>query len=59
VLHGLIAITVVMGLCMIGRDEGAAPGWRRLILLTLPALAVPINSVAALYCLGVAGILLF
>jgi hypothetical protein len=59
VLHGLVAITGTMGLCLAERERESALNWRGVILLVLPALAVPMNSVAALYCLGVAGILLF
>ncbi len=59
VLHGLGAITAIMGLCLVHRGLEAAPPWRVLILLAMPALAVPVNSVAALYCIGIAGILLF
>jgi hypothetical protein len=58
-LHGLGAITAIMGLCLVQRERGAVPTWRTLTLLALPALAVAVNSVAALYCLGVVGILLF
>ena len=59
VLHGLGAITAIMGLCLVQREQGAVLTWRGLILLALPALAVAVHSVAALYCLGVVGILLF
>ena len=58
-LHGLGAITAIMGLCLVQREREAALTWRGLILLALPALAVAVNSVAALYCVGVVGILLF
>jgi hypothetical protein len=58
-LHGLGAITAIMGLCLVERERGSTLTWRGVILLVLPALAVPVNSVAALYCIGVAGILLF
>jgi hypothetical protein len=58
-LHGLGAITAIMGLCLAERGRESALTWRGVILLVLPALAVPVNSVAALYCLGVVGILLF
>ena len=58
-LHGLVAITAIMGLCMVERERESALTWRGFILLALPSLAVPMNSVAALYCVGVAGILLF
>jgi hypothetical protein len=58
-LHGLIAITAIMGLCLAHLERETAVTWRGLMLLVLPALAAPMNSVAALYCVGVAGILLF
>ena len=59
VLHGLGAITAIMGLCLIESERGGSSSWRGIALLALPALAVPVNSVAALYCLGIVGILLF
>jgi len=59
VLHGLGAITAIMGLCLAERECESAITWRGVILLVLPALAIPVHSVAALYCVGVAGILLF
>ncbi len=59
VLHGLVAITAIMGLCLVQRDAESDISWRELILVAMPALAVAVNSVAALYCLGVVGILLF
>jgi hypothetical protein len=59
VLHGLGAITAIMGLCLVRRGREAVPTWREVILLALPALAVAVHSVAALYCVGIAGILLF
>ncbi|MDX6464251.1 MAG: hypothetical protein QOE55_7948 [Acidobacteriaceae bacterium] len=58
-LHGLVAITAIMGLCLGQRNEKLALSWRALILLTLPALAVPMNSVAALYSVGVVCIVMF
>jgi hypothetical protein len=58
-LHDLGAITAIMGLCLAERGREQALTWRGGILLVLPALAVPVHSVAALYCVGVAGILLF
>lgn len=58
-LHGLCAITAIMGLCLVRRGREGVQDWRELTLLALPALAVAVNSVAALYCVGVAGILLF
>jgi hypothetical protein len=57
-LHGLLAITAIMGLCLAQREWGTVT-WREIILLALPALAVPMHSVAALYCIGVVAILLF
>ena len=59
VLHGLVAITAVLGLCLIAGESGVDQAWRWVILLALPALAVPNNSVAALYILSSAGIILF
>ena len=59
VLHGLSAITAIMGLCLAEKARDSAITWRGVTLLALPALAVPVHPVAALYCLGVTGILLF
>jgi hypothetical protein len=59
VLHGLVAITAVMGLCLMAVDSGANQKWRQIGLLVLPALALPNNSVAALYLLAAVGIILF
>jgi hypothetical protein len=59
VLHGLGAITAILGLCLAERARESDFTWRAIILLALPALAVPVHSVAALYCLGAVGILLF
>jgi hypothetical protein len=59
VLHGLCAITAIMGLCVAERGRESALTWRGIVLLCLPALAVAIHSVAALYCVGVVGVLLF
>lgn len=58
-LHGLVAITAILGLCLIRSLEGPSFSWRLLSLAVLPAVAVPTNSVAALYILGAVGILLF
>ena len=58
-LHGLGAITAIMGLCLISMEEEGPRKWRAFILLTLPAVAIPVNSVAALYSLGVTSILIF
>jgi hypothetical protein len=59
VLNGMGAITAIMGLCLVERERESVLTWRGLILLALPALAVPVHSVAALYCIGIVGILLF
>jgi len=59
VLHGLEAITAIMALCILQRDEGITNPWRILTALTLPALAVAVNLPAAGYCLVVVAILLF
>jgi hypothetical protein len=49
-----------MGLCLAQRERGHVfITLRGLILIALPALAVAMNSVAGLYCVGVVGILLF
>ena len=53
-LHGLLAITGVLAFFFAALDHSK----RRIILAILPALAVPVNSVAALYCFGIAAILL-
>lgn len=58
-LHGLGAITAIMGLCLVQREREAVLPWRGFILAALPAVAVAVHTVAALYCLGVVGILLF
>jgi len=59
VLHGMGPITAIMGLCLAEKARDSAVSWRGLALLALPALAVPVHPVAAFYCLGIAGILLF
>jgi hypothetical protein len=59
VLHGLVAITSIAALCLVNRENCGGQDWRSVILLALPALVVPVNSVAALYCLGVVAILVF
>ncbi|HKO18381.1 MAG TPA: hypothetical protein VJU82_05805 [Acidobacteriaceae bacterium] len=58
VLHGMVAISAVMAVCLsLARDESSK--WRYVVLVALPSLVVPVNSVAALYCLGVVAILAF
>lgn len=59
VLHGLVAITAIMGLCLAERARESAFTWRGIALLALPALAVSVNSLASVYCFGVVAILLF
>ena len=59
VLHGLIAITAIMGLCLAEKARDSAVTWRGFTLLALPALAVPVNSLASVYCVSVVAILLF
>lgn len=58
-LHGLGAVTAIMGVCLIRREQGIFPSWHEFILVALPAFAVSVNSVAALYCLGIVCILLY
>lgn len=59
VLHGLVAITGIVGLCAVKMGQGTVLSRSGIAFLMLPAFAVPMHSVAALYCLGVTGILLF
>ena len=58
-LHGLGAITAIIGICLVARERETAITWRDVVLLLLPAFVVPVNSVAALYCFGIVAILLF
>jgi hypothetical protein len=58
-LHGLVAITAIMGLCLARSGHESELTWRDGVLLVLPALAVPVNLLAAVYCLAATGILLF
>ena len=58
-LHGLGAITAIMGLCLMQREQAGGPAWRALVLMALPALIAGVNSVAGLYSVGVTCILLF
>jgi hypothetical protein len=58
-LHGLVAITVVLGLSMAEKARETPLAWREAGLLALPALVVPMHSVGSLYCLAATGILLF
>jgi hypothetical protein len=58
-MHGLVAITAVLGLCLMAVESGVHQKWPVLGLLALPALAVPNNSVAALYLLAAVAIILF
>lgn len=58
-LHGLVAITAVMGLCLAAREGDPPFTLRNALLLLLPALVIPMNSVAGLYCAGIVPVLLF
>lgn len=58
-LHGLGAVAAIMGLCLIQREGRTSGNWRELLLVALPAFVVSVNSVGALYSLGIVGILLF
>ena len=58
-LHGLGAVTAIMGLSLIQGEEGPLPIWRGLVPVALPALGLPVNSLGALYSLGIVSILLF
>jgi len=58
-LHAFGAITAILALCLLYRELEGPPKWRDLILLALPALAVPANSVGSLYCFGAVSVLLF
>jgi hypothetical protein len=59
VLHGMIAITTIMALCLAWNKNESVKGKWNLALLALPALSTPINLEASLYCLGIAGTLIF
>ncbi len=59
VLHGLVALTSILALCLAQREAKSAHPWRVLTALTLPALMVEVNLPAAGYSLGVVAILLF
>lgn len=58
-LHGIEAITAIMGLCLAQRAVEAITSWRLLPAVILPACVITVHSVAGLYCLGVVAILLF
>ena len=36
-LHGLGAVTAIMGVCLIRREQGTLPSWQEFILVALPA----------------------
>ena len=59
ILHGLVAITAIMGICLTKQARETALTWRGGTLLALPALAVPFNSLASVYCISIVAILLF
>jgi hypothetical protein len=50
-LHGMIAIASIVGVCLAGISDLRLHNFRLLVFALLPALAVPMNSVAGLYCL--------
>lgn len=58
-LHGLNAVSAVLGLCLLQEEAAPVAVWRRVVLVLLPALTIPVNSVASLYCLGAVCVLLF
>ena len=58
VLHGVVAITAIMGLCLVEKARESA-FTLRVAMLALPALAVPVNSMASMYCFGIVAILMF
>ena len=59
-LHALVAITAILGLCLFYRERiNGIPNWRCSVLILLLAFSVAVNSVASLYCIGIVGILLF
>jgi hypothetical protein len=59
VLNGFGPITAVMGLCLVQMERNVVLTWRVLLFSFLPALIVPVNSVAGLYAIGIVAILLF
>lgn len=59
VLHGMVAITAVLGVCLMFMGSETHVGPRYGLVLLLPALVVPMNSVSALYCMAAEGILMF
>ncbi len=59
-LHALVAITGILGLCLFYRQHMERVFiWRAIVLILLLGFSVAVNSVAALYCIGIVGILLF
>jgi len=58
-LHGLEAVTAIVGLCLALEAERECNTWRTLSALFLPAFVATVHSVAGLYCLGVVAVLLF
>jgi hypothetical protein len=58
-LHGLEAVTAIMGLCLAQRAAESISSWRILPVIILPAFVITVHSVAGLYCLAVVAILLF
>ena len=58
-LHGMEAVTAIMGLCLAQRAGAGVSSWRVLAALLLPAFMTPIHSAGGLYCVGVVAVLLF
>ncbi len=59
IAHGMAALTAIIGLGLIYREERVAAAGRAAVWLVIPALVVPVDSPAALCSLAVVGILLF
>ena len=58
-LHGLEAVTAIMGLCLAQRVAESIAVWRIFPMMILPACVISLHSVAGLYCVAVVAILLF
>jgi hypothetical protein len=58
-LHGMEAVTAIMGLCILQREADVTNSLRLLIALILPAFMLTIHPIGAMYCLGVVAVLLF
>lgn len=58
-LHGIEAVTAIMGLCIAQRALEGISRWRLLVTMILPAFMATVHSAGGLYCLGVVAVLLF